>query len=461
MKNKNKIYTILFVIFVVVLTLPFLQMQFKIFNFKIFKLKGATNPVEIVPTFENYKNNELQKQIEEYLRNNIGFREIFIRCYNQYMWDQYRKTENPNVFFGKDNWLYFWDHMQDQYETMSFKYADSGEEMTAIFERDAKATYFLQEILKEYGVTLFVGIAPSKNELYPEFLPENKHFNHVGGVKADEFYPKRFKELGVNCLDLNAIYKNLQDSVDYPLFYKSSSHYSVISAAYQTDTLIKFMESISGLNIQNVEFGEPYVESVHQIDKDMEDLFNLLRPIEDVEYKYVDVKTIDDSTAVKPRWLSVGDSFFWNLIGAIPKDEIFSETPFWYYNKEINFDSKYKDVSEVDLLKELLKSDFIMIYWCPINLYDLEHGFVINALKTLCYEDDYTQKKKEEIIEIIKADDSWYEKIVKQAEEKNISIEQSLNDNADYMLKENYEKYFPEISGDSVPTIRNSRVERM
>ncbi|MDO5341288.1 MAG: hypothetical protein Q4F69_02390 [Bacteroidia bacterium] len=459
MKNKNITYIILFVIFVAVLALPALQTQFKLFELK--PLNGETEPVEIVPTFENYKSNVLQNQIDDYLKEHFGFREILIPYYNQYIWDVFNKIENNGIFLGKNNWLFFYEHLCDQFESLTYKYADSGEEMTAIFERDAKATYYLQEILKEYGITLFIGIAPSKNELYPEFLPENKRFKHTGGVWADAFYTKRFKELGVNCLDFNTIYKGLKDSVDYPLFYKSSSHYSMISAAYETDTLIKYMESISGLNIQNVEFDEPHAGEARKIDKDMEKLFNLIRPIEDAEYKYLNVKTIHDETAAKPHWLTVGDSFFWNLINSIPHAEIFNGTPFWYYNKEVYFDPGHKDVSEVNLLEELLKSDIIMIYWCPINLYRLEHGFVINALISLCYEDNYLEEKKNKIVQNIKANQEWYDAVIKQAEKKGISMEQALNDNADYTMKENYEEYFPEIFGDSVPAIRNSRIKKL
>lgn len=457
MKKNNASYTGLFAVFVALLVLIAIQTSFSIIRLK--SLKGETNPVSVDFNFRNFRNNTFQTQVEAYLRENLGFREFLIPVYNQYIWDFYKKTENQGVFFGKENWLFFYEHLLDQYESLTYKYTNSGEEMSAIFEREAKATYYLQEILKEYGITLFVGIAPSKNELYPEYLPENTQFNRSGGVWSYLYYTKEFNRLGVNYIDFNAIFKSLKGKVDYPLFYKSSSHYSMIAAAYEADTLIRFMEEKSGLNLLNIKTGESYADHPQHIDKDIEELLNLIRPLEKTKYVYVKTEAIPDKTAVKARWLTVGDSFYWNLTAAMPLEEIFNDTPFWYYNKEVYYDSLHHDVAETDMLEELLKSDFIMLYWCPINLYCLDHGFVTNALVSLCYEDKEKDDIKDALIRKIKNDTKWYDSVVTQAKEKNISIEEALDENADYTLKENPQEYFPKVFGDSIPSYRNSRIK--
>ena len=432
-------------------------MKYNLFELK--PLKGSTNPVEVKFNFENYKNNTFQSQVNDYLRYNFGFRELLIRFYNQYTWDFYKKVENKTVFFGKDNWLFFYDHLLDHYESITYKYADSCEEMGSIFERDARLTYCLQKILKEYGVTLFVGIAPSKDQLYSEFLPENKQFGRQPCQTSYDFYERRLREIGVNCIDINAIFKGLMDSVDYPLFYKSSSHYSLVSAAYQTDTLIRYMENISGLNMVNVECGEFKVGAVQDIDRDMENLFNLMRPIEKTDYYYVDVKSIPDSNAIKPRWLTVGDSFFWNLINQIPRHEIFTKTPYWYYNKEIYFDPGHNYTSDVDMLTELLSVDFVMLYWCPINMYDLEHDFLIKAIESLCFEDNTNQPDKDKLIQYIMTDEKWYNSIVEQAESRGLSIDEMLSRTAEYTIEMRRKEHLDIILGDSLPTCRNSRIQ--
>lgn len=454
---NNKLNKVLFVSTIALFVIMLVQTLFHPIPMK--ELKGETNPVEVQFNFENYNTNIFQQQVNDYLNIHFCFREFLIRLYNQYVWDCYHKTENEGVFFGKDNWLFFYEHLLDQYESLTYKYANSGEEMTAIFERDAKLTYYLQEILKEYGTTLFVGIAPSKNELFPEYLPENPGLNRPGGVWSDQFYPQKFDELGVHFIDFNAIFKSLKGKVDYPLFTKAGSHYSVIAATYLGDTLLKYMEATSGLNLLNVEYDEPYYDKATDIDRDMENLLNLIRPLEHADYMYVNARAIPDNTATHPRWLSIGDSFFWNLIGGLPHKEIFCETPYWYYNKEVYFDPNHHYTDEVDLVEELIKSDFVLLYWCPINLYCLEHGFLIKSLISLCYEDEYEQKVKSNIINTIKNNPEWYASVVQKSKEDKISIEEALDQNAGYTMREHYEEYFPEIFGDAVPIIRNSRIK--
>lgn len=377
-----------------------------------------------------------------------------IPLYNQYAWDFYKKTENNGVFFGKDNWLYFYEMMQDQYETLTYKYCSSGEEMAETFERDARMVYYLQEILKEYGTTLYVCITPSKNELFPEYMLENDRFKLEGGVHADEFYVKRFTELGVNFIDLNTYFKLLKGNVDYPLFYKAGSHYSHIAATYTADSLVKYMEALSGLNIQNFSFSEPFIDKPKNIDRDMEDLYNLIRPIEKVDYEYVKINPIPDSTSVKPRWFTIGDSFYWNISSEICDANIFESTPFWYYGKEVYYDPGKFDADELDIVDELLEADIVTILWCPINLYALEHNIVNNAVLSLCRTNNY----RNTLINCIKESKGWYDDEVAKANEKNIDIDEMIRTDADYMIKQHTKELLDETPADVVPT---ERVERL
>jgi len=449
MKNTRPYYITLVVTLIVLITLPAIQQMTGLF--KLPPLKGFNNPVEMPElTFENYKSGNFQSGVNDYLKDNLGFREWLIPLYNQYAWDLYRKTENNGVFFGKDNWLFFWEHMQDQYESLTYKYANTPEEMAATFEKDAKSLYMLQEVLKSYGTTLFVCISPSKNELYSDLLPENKNFYKPEGVHADVFYPKRFKELGVNFLDLNALYKIMIDSVDYPLFYKAGSHYTHLAATYTADTLVKYMEAISGLNIQNFTFQEPYTKKPKNIDRDMENLYNLIFPIEKVDYYYVSIDPVADSTAIKPKWLTIGDSFYWNIAEEIREAGLFEATPFWYYNKEVYFDPGRLYTDELNIVDELISADIVMLYWCPINLYALEHGFVNNALLSFCYDPNYRRN----LIEYMKNDEEWYNSIVEKANDRGVSIDEMLKIDADYMINQRIEEDFGNFDDTTFPSVR-------
>lgn len=373
---EKKIHKTLFVLTIILLSFP----TFQQYTFDLKSLTGINEKVDVPKlTFENYRSGTFQSQVDKYLDYNFGFREWLVPLYNQYVWDFYGKIEHKDIFFGKENWLYFYEMIKEQYESLTYKYAKSSEVMRDILERDAQNVYRLQELLKDYNTTLFVCIPPGKNDIMPEYLPDKQADFRKDGIHAYDFYVNRFTELGVNFLDLNQLYKSMKGNVSYPLFYKGGSHYSHISATYSADTLVRYMEEISGHNIQDFTFGEPVVHAPKKIDRDMEALFNLMRPLVNETYYYVNIIPTPGSTAEKLRWLTIGDSFYWNISQELRENSIFASTPFWYYNKQIYYDDK-SDTDEVDIAEELKKADIVMLLWCPINLYDLDHKFVQKAL---------------------------------------------------------------------------------
>lgn len=410
-------------------------------------------------TYANIMDGNFQDGFEEYGRDHFGFREWLIPLYNQFEWDLFKKVERKDIFFGKDNWLYFAETVQDHYETITFNYVSDPEELVKIFQKEAMKVYYLQELLKEYGTTLFICIAPSKNEIYPEYLPENTLWFHEGGIRAEEWYAQKFQELGVNCLNLQHIFKALKGKVSYPLFYKNSSHYSYIAATYAADTLVKFMEETSGLNIQNFTFKEEEVQKPKKIDRDLEELFNLIRPMErNTKYYYVGIDPIPDSTAVKPRWLTIGDSYYWGISEELRAANIFDISPFWYYGKTVHFDYWDSDpqVSNHNIANELIEADIVMLLWCPRNLYVLENGILNNTLLSLSIHDNY----KSWIQDKIKKQTELYNDIVEKAKENGRTIEEQIQLDSEWILDQEIQKYF-NLEQVETPTIRNERIANL
>ena len=98
MKQKVS-YTVLFVLSVVLLAFPAAQQYAKLFEFK--PLNGVTEKVEQPQfNFKNWMTGTFQKQEERYLSENIGFRELFVRCYNQMSWSLFRKVQNKSIFIN-------------------------------------------------------------------------------------------------------------------------------------------------------------------------------------------------------------------------------------------------------------------------------------------------------------------------------------------------------------------------
>jgi hypothetical protein len=74
-----------------------------------------------------------------------------------------------------------------------------------------------------------------------------------------------------------------------------------------------------------------------------------------------------------------------------------------------------------------------------MHAYDYLFGFLRTVERTLADGPDHDpQKAISKIVEAIKASPEWYEKVRKQAEEKNISLDECLWGNAEWVYEQQY-----------------------
>ena len=458
MKYKG-LYITLFVLTVMLLALPAVQQQGKLFKFE--PLHGVSETVSRPElTVKSFVNGAYQTQEDQYLSENIGFREPMIRYYNQLTWSLFRKTHNKTLFINDDNWI-FNDYSVKQYYGQSvYDFADSDEASVNKMNHDVNLLYQFQTLMNEYGVSFFVCLAPEKGMVYAEQVPKME-FDRPTCVRAIDYYPPLFDSLSINYINFSDYFLQIKDTVSYPLYLKTSSHWSNLSATYMADTLFHYMESISGLNLHNPSYGQPYFAPTRVPDADLEYLLNLVFPFDSSENQYVDVTLDNDSTAVTPIWLIVGDSYFWNWQYCLPLGQIFKTCHYWYYNNTIYNDSMHNHVSQADILRELLSTDIVTILYSPCNLYDLNLRFLSKALCSFYFEDDVIEAKLEELRRAIRNTPEWYASVERQASNKGLTIEEEIEINAEFTLYSAPWNYFEELNEAKVPACRNSRVKKV
>ena len=432
---KNKSHITLAIITIVLFLILFLQTVFHPISLK--SLRGVFNPVEMPAlTYKTLADGAFQRDFEEYQQYHFGFREWAIRLYNQYLWTFYHKTYNNWILIGKNDWLYESDFVQDHYESMIYKWFNGDVEGKAKeFNQKAENLYKIQEILKKYNTYVFVNIIPGKDVIYPEYLPENKWYFNPDGVHAYDSYKKSFDELGVNYIDFVEVFKDIKNKVDYPLFYQTGTHWTNIASTHAFDSIMRYMENISGLNIPDVEIGEKHTDKVREPDNDLEQLFNLMYPIKKDSYYYADTKIVDDTTAIKPKLITIGDSYFWNISYNFNLGGIFREYPYWYYNTTVYFDPNHNSTNDLNLINEIINADFIMLNYCTVQLYNLANGFIYNTL-TLFYDDETDSPMSDEIIDIerrIYSDPEWFKSIKEKAASNYIPIAKQVALDAKYV----------------------------
>ncbi len=459
MKHKA-LYITLFVLTVMLLVFPAVQQHAQLFEFK--PLHGVSETVARPElTAKSFMSGAYQKQEDQYLSENIGFRELFVRCYNQLTWSLFRKSQNKTIYVSNDNWIFNDFMIKHHNHQFVYDYGSSNEEVVKKMEASAVMLYQLQEVLKDYGISLFVCLTPGKDLVMEEYIPERHDYERPPGVFAIEYFPPIFDSLGINYLNLSDYYLQMKDNVSYPLYLKSSFHWSTLSACYTADTLVRYMEALSGLNLHNPTFSEPYLAETRVPDADLEEVMNLLWPIETSMNYYTNVGIDDDTTAVKPKWLIVGDSYFWEWQYNLPFDKMFDSHHYWYYNSTIFNDPMHNKVGEVDILRELLSTDIVMLIYSPCNLYDLNRQFLTNALFNLYFENGVIDKKIEKIKQDIRNTPDWYASIEQKALANGQDVDAALEDNAKYMLYGTPGNYFDEFKQAQKPTCRNSHVARI
>lgn len=459
MKHKV-LHIVLLALTFAILVLPAIQQHTQWLEMK--PLNGVTvataQPKLSVKTFMT---GEYQRQEEQYLSENIGFREPLTRLYNQMAWSLFRAPQNKTIFVNDDNWIFNDFTIKHFYRQSVYDFAYDNEKALKKIDGDVKMLCQLQSLLKEYGVQFFVCLAPGKDMVCAEHVPEVKGFDRQEGIRAIDIYPSLFDSLGINYLDFSKYCMEIKDTVSYPLYLKSSSHWSTQAAVYAADTLFRYMESLSGFNLHGFSYSEPYLDKTRNPDADLEEVMNLLWPIETGMNYYTNVSIDDDSTAVTPNWLVVGDSYFWEWQYNLPLDQLFDKCHYWYYNSSVFNDPLHSNVGQVDLLRELLSMDIVMLLYSPTNLYNLNRDFLTKALFSFYFEDSVVEDKLERIKQDIKNTPEWCANIVREAESNGQDPEEAIDNNAKYLLYSSPGLFFDEFEKTEVAAIRNPRISKV
>ena len=458
---KSPVKVILFSLTGLLLFASMFQKITHLWDFK--KLNGVEIPSpEPTLTFQNCCDGSFQRDAEPYLKQNFGFRQPLIRFYNQYLWDFY-KTSNSNkgiLTLGKDGWLYEPWSVEDYYQIHYHQHARDANQMTEQLLEEAKRVYQLQHILEPYGTKLFVCLVPSKDMLYPEYLPENHNTRYDDEEKMSARFVLKdeYKRLGVNVLDLGVYFQQMKDTADFTIFPKTGTHWSKYSSLFAADTLIRYMEHLGDINISNLVIGPRTLQDAQEADIDLENLLNLIRPLPRPQYYYALTTSDKDTSAVKPKMIVIGDSFWWNIVYQVPVQEIFSEFPYWYYNSTIFYDPVYQSVKETNLTKELLSADFIVLFYSSTQLYKLNNGFTKNALLALCYDPEEIDAARAKLEQNILSDSAWMERLKETSEKQGKPLDEAVNDEAQWLIDSHPENFFPALK-DSIPAKRSKWVE--
>lgn len=457
--KKERTTLVLFILLAILGFAPMVQEHLHVPHLK--PLAGVTLQVPFPkPTLATCRDGRFQRQLEHYLQRHYGYRPVTVRLYNQYLWDFYGKTFTKySVKEGKEGWLYEPWFVEDYYHGGTYTQKKDSLSLTKELDREAFRIYQLQQILEQYGVTLFVCQAPGKDLIYPEYLPDDTVTTRPKQVSARDVYQEQFTQLGVNHVNMEQWFLQMKDTVDFLLFPQKGTHWSNLAALYAADSLFRYLEARQGIPMNRLVIGEPTVGLFVKPDYDLEELYNLYRPLKKLPQHYATIDIRPVTGAVKPKMITVGDSYFWNICTQVPMDSLFSAHPYWYYNSTIHFDPEHNNTGEVNLAEELLSANAVMLLYCSTQLYRMSNDFCRQALIALCYDDNEIRDIKAEVVEKIKKNKQWLKQLEERAENRQIPLDTAIVHEADFVVTHNIETFLPAFK-DSIPSKRSSEAQR-
>ena len=186
---------------------------------------GSNEQLQKAPTLYDKNgsfNNSYLTDAAAWLNDRFFLRQTLIST------DQYLKSTlfgtsgEDRVLVGKDGWLFFGETLNDYTGLTDY----SQRELFAMVQNIKLMADYCRENGKEF---VFV-IAPNKNSLYPEYMPNM-------GVQAEKTPGRQLlellKEQGVPVADLYAAF----DKQSQPLYYATDSHWNQAGAALGADVI--------------------------------------------------------------------------------------------------------------------------------------------------------------------------------------------------------------------------------
>lgn len=464
MKRKPTYNQILFILLMVLGFLPMLQGWLQIIPFH--PLNGVVEEVE-KPIIERdaYVSGDYAKQAEAYASQHVGFREPFIRFYNQYLWSFYRKTYANDVVAGKKGWLYYPSSVRDYYGQELLRWHPSVEAAREKFDREVKYLNWIRSVLQENGVEFLVFMAPEKSFLYPEYLPDDAFDTTIVSFNACDYFAQRLEETGFPHIEMTRWFQKMKDTVDYPLIPQVGAHW-IFPSVYAADSLSRLMEELKGFSMPKIKIGEAYPVSNkdHDYDNDLELHLNLAFPLRH-QFGYCPrhrVSVEQDSTTVNPKVLFIGNSYFWAMNLFVPLTQMFETTEYWYYFSTAYYGDSLTEtanVNRMDLVEKLLDFDYVVWFTTGNQMNKGTSGFADKVITNLCYSKKEMERCRYFVIDSLRKDSLTLLTLDEPLVDSN--YKRLLWSKAEHVLFSHAEHYFSELASDSLPVIRNPRIKEV
>lgn len=406
---------------------------------KVKPLEGVVAKEKEVPfTFKTYLDGSFQEYLTEHAKRNTGFREFFIRCYNQVRYSCFGVNTNNNVIVGENGELFYQMYLDAMTDKRVNDYFGSVDNAKIVAQENVKVTLQLMDTLKQHGTDFLFIFAPSKAAVYPELMPEYYREN-ISDFSLIDYYIELFKENGIPHIDFHNYFKQIKDTFPYPLYAKYGTHWAYGTIPMVTDSILRKLEEITGKDMPSVEITDLNITTdYYGQDRELEGQFNLLFPMKKPAIPKPITILTDTIGKEKPNLVGIADSYF----VAFEKSSFlkaFDTWTYWKYNEDIVSNKPEYNWKKVrffpDTYQILEDADIVMAVFTAPMLYTYMFDFPQTAFDLYAHQQLNTEERIQLKMEAIRDNAEWYEAIVKQAKERGLTVEENLRRNAVYVIE--------------------------
>lgn len=439
MKTFKKIW---FVILLALLFLPMLQTFFHFVNEK--PLDGAfVEAKKPVITPKTLFNETAQDSLMTWCTEQTGFRKPMIRLNNQLLYSAFGKVSAIGPVKGNDDYTFI-------EESYIISYTGETYLGNEAIEKNTRQIKLIQDMLRTKGITLLPVFVLGKASYYPELIPE-KYIVKRHETNNYQEYLKAFDEQGVEMIDFNRWLCEQKGTEAHPIYCNLSAHWTVYAASLAMDSLVHYMENKT--QQEHAHFHIEGFDTTYLMNQD-DDLYRMMNLLLPMKHNTIDQPKFGFTEGYKPRVLAISDSYWWTVYAwnvALPQN-LFRPGDFWFYNKTVYPErTPIQNVESVDYKQEIEDQEFVLLVCTEATNHLWPYGFIERYLSG--YDNVFRYKEPEQYdaadslyfvyrnaeieknIQRIKDTPEWMESITRQADEKGITVEQSLWDNAEYTYR--------------------------
>ena len=324
----------------------------------------------------------MQPDFDAWLGQRVGLRGLLVRTANQIRFTLFRelpKRSGTQVLLGRAGMLYEKVYVD--------AYSRGGHRPGWELRNISSSTKRLQDRLAQDGIALLLVIAPSKAEIYPEFLPPEADVAGRPGRRSNyDHFIEFLRRDGVNVVDAHELFLRWKAEPGAPLlFAKGGTHWNEYGAARIVAELTGRLRELTGKDLPTVAIvGAVTNRTIVGEDNDLGELANLWsgRPLAGPQVH--PVAEVRPGSHL-PDLLFIGDSFVFTLTNFMDRHGLYRKrNTYYYYNREYFWPvapNAPLDKRSLDLLAELEGRDAVVIevgeYWLP----RVGFGFVRDLLK--------------------------------------------------------------------------------